>query len=90
MKLVFQFKNTELPIELNELFIFNHEISNYETRNVKKQGFFISNVNTDNFGLKSLRFSAPSLWNKHLKIDNNHQFIYKTNFVQEIPLPIFY
>ena len=70
MKLVFQFKNKDLPIELNELFIFNHEISNYETRNVKKQGFFIPNVNTDNFGLKSLRFSAPSLWNKHLKIDN--------------------
>ena len=66
----FQFKNKDLPIEFNELSIFNHEISNYETRNVKKQSFFIPNVNTDNFGLKSLRFSAPFLWNKHLKIDN--------------------
>ena len=46
------------------------EISNCETRNVNKQGFFIPNVSTDNFGLKSLSFSAPSLWNKHLKIDN--------------------
>ena len=31
MKLVFQFKNKDLPNELNELFIFKHEISNYET-----------------------------------------------------------
>ena len=29
MKLVFQFTNKDLPIELKELFIFNHEISNY-------------------------------------------------------------
>ena len=61
MKVVFQLKNKDLPNELNELFIF----CNYET------GFFIQNVNTDNFGYKSLRFSAPSLWNKHLKIDNS-------------------
>ena len=49
--------------------------------NVKKQGFFIPNVNTDNFGLKSLRFSAPSLWNKHLKIDNTiNSFTKLTSF----------
>ena len=42
MKLVFKFKNKVLPIELNELLFFNHEISNYETRNVKKTRFLYS------------------------------------------------
>ena len=41
MKVVFQFKNKD-------------EISNYEICDVKKQDFFIPNVNTDNFGYKSL------------------------------------
>ena len=71
MKLVFEFKNKNLPKELNDLFTFNHEISNYQTRNARKQGFFIPTINTDNFGQKSLRFSAPILWNQHLKLDES-------------------
>ena len=45
--------------------------------NIKKQRFFIPNVNIDKFGYKSLRFSAPSLWNKHLKIDNSINLLKK-------------
>ena len=71
LKLVFQFITNNLPNELNDLFIFNHDINNHVTRNVKKQGFFIPTINTENFGFKSLRFTAPILWNQHLKLDHS-------------------
>jgi hypothetical protein len=67
LKLVFQFKQNMLPTDLRNLFDFNSDISTQYTRNVKKKGLFIPRIYTVNFGNRSLRYSAPLLWNNFLK-----------------------
>ena len=59
-----------LPTELMNLFKFNHNVSNYTTRNASEKGIFIPHIITESFGAKSLKYSAALLWNNHLKIDD--------------------
>ena len=66
LKLVFDFKNKKLPIELLDLFKLNSDIISHITRNVSKGGIFIPQVKTTNFGIKSLRCSAAVLWNNFI------------------------
>ena len=79
MKLVFDFKNNNLPDDLTHLFILNSEINNYNTRNVCNKGMYIPKVITQSFGIKSLKYSAPSIWNSILKIDNSINSINNSN-----------
>ena len=44
LKLVFDFKNKNLPIELLDLFKLNSDINFHITRNVSKGGIFIPQV----------------------------------------------
>ena len=67
MKLLFDFKNNNLPDDLMKLFILNSEINQYQTRNVYNKGFFIPKITTKSFGINSLKYYAPTLWNLILK-----------------------
>ena len=69
MKLLFDFKNNNLPDDLMKLFILNSEINQYQTRNVYNKGFFIPKITTKSFGINSLKYYAPTLWN--LILQNN-------------------
>ena len=69
MKLVCDFKNNNLPDDLIHLFTLNSEINKYQTRNVCNEGLHIPKIITKNFGLNSLKYSAPTLWNSILKKD---------------------
>ena len=69
MKFVCDFKNNNLPDDLIHLFTLNSEINKYHTRNVCNEGLFIPKIITTNFGLNSLKYSAPTLWNSILKND---------------------
>ena len=71
MKLVCDFKNNNLPDDLKQLFTLNSEINKYQTRNVCNEGLYIPKIITKNFGLNSLKYSAPLLWNSILKNDNS-------------------
>ena len=46
LKLVFDFKNKNLPIELLDLFKLNSDINSHITRNVSKGAIFIPQVKT--------------------------------------------
>ena len=67
LKLVFQFKHNMLPIDLLNFFELNLVVSSHCTRNICKEGVFIPRIYTTNFGIKSLRYSTPLLWNNFLK-----------------------
>ena len=69
MKLICDFKNNNLPEDLTHLFTLNSEINKYHTRNVCNEGLFIPKIITTNFGINSLKYSAPTLWNSILKND---------------------
>ena len=65
LKIVFLFKNGDLPKELNTLFKLN--INTYNTRNASKGGLSIPKINTTSFGIRSLRYSASVTWNECIK-----------------------
>ena len=65
LKLVFLFKNGDLPKELNNLFELN--VNTYNTRNASKGGHKIPKMNTTSFGNRSLRYSGSTTWNNCIK-----------------------
>ena len=62
-----------LPTDLLNLLELNSAVSSYCKRNVSKEGMFIPRIYTTSFGIQSLRYSAPLLWNNFLK--SNCEFI---------------
>ena len=65
LKLVFLFKNGDLPKELNNLCELN--VNTYNTRNASKGGLKIPKMNTTSFGNRSLRYSGSTPWNNCIK-----------------------
>ena len=70
LKLVFDFKNKKLPNDLQNLFQLNSDIHTHTTRNVKKEGLHVPQINTNTYGNKSIRYAAPVLWNALLKTNS--------------------
>ena len=69
LKLVFLFRNGDLPEVLNNLFKLN--INTYNTRNASKGGLSIAKINITSFGIRSLRYSASVTWNLCIKSIND-------------------
>ena len=67
LKLIFDFKNKNLPIDLLDLFKLSSDINFHITRSASKGCMFIPQIKTTNFGIKSLRYSAAVLWNNFIK-----------------------
>ena len=65
--LMFNFINNKLPSDLSNMFQYSFTVHNYNTRNVSNQGLYIPSINTTAFGIKSLRYNTPVVWNKLLK-----------------------
>ena len=66
LQLIFEFTNKNLHEDLCNLFNFTVDVHTHNTC-VMHKGLFIPSINTSNFGNKSLRFSAPMLWNNFIK-----------------------
>ena len=77
LKIVFLFKNGDLPKELFTLFELN--INTYSTRNASKGGLSIPKINTTSFGIKLLRYSASVTWNECIKSINDFKDIKSIN-----------
>ena len=70
LKLVFDFKNKNLPNDLQNLFQYNNEIHTHVTRNVKNEGLYVPQINTSSYGINSIRYCAPVIWNTSVKYNN--------------------
>ena len=70
LKVVFDFKNDKLPSDLLKMFHYSTSIHDHETRNANHDGLYIPSINTTAFGNRSLRYSAPVIWNDLISIDN--------------------
>ena len=70
IKLVFEFNNKNLPIELVDLFNLNSNVHSHFTRNVANEGLRVPQIYSTNFGEKSLRYSAAITWNDFVKHHN--------------------
>ena len=67
LKLIFEFKNNRLPLELQKLFKFTNQKHNYGTTSASKEFLFIPQINTVSYGNKSIKYGGPYLWNEICK-----------------------
>ena len=70
IKLAFDFKNNALPVDLNELFKYCHDVHSYPTRTAFKEGFFVPMIKSTTYGINTLRYSVPVVWNKFSNLNN--------------------
>ena len=68
-KLAFKFKKNILPIDLSDLFKYCH-VHSYTTHTVSKEGFFVPMINATSYGINTLRYSIPVIWNDFSSISS--------------------
>jgi len=61
-----QFNGKFLPDNLKNLFRYSSEVHSHLTR-TSNLGFFIPSASTTNYGINSLKFQVPSIWNEFIK-----------------------
>ena len=60
---VYDFIHNLLPEELKDFYTFRYEIHDYNNRFVK-DSLYINRVNTVNYGIKTIYYQGPLIWNE--------------------------
>ena len=90
IKLAFDFKNNALPVDLNELFKYCHDVHSYPTRTAFKEGFFVPMIKSTIYGINTLRYSVPVVWNKFSNLNNQLSNIKTSLQLKKTPQNTFY
>ena len=77
LRLVYDFYNNVLPIDLQNLFVFTSDIHTYQLTSIRKNLLHIPRIMTTTYGIKSLKYHCAEIWNdtfkKGIAIDNNNK-----------------
>ena len=68
IKLAFEFKKSTIPNDIMNL--FQENINDYNTRNMKKGGLIIPKITSVSYGDRSLRYIIPKVWNEYIKYND--------------------
>ena len=63
LSFVYQWSRGLLAPCFNEYFKFTYFVHSYSTRQSCKRNLYVASVNTTQYGLRSLKFTGPRLWN---------------------------
>ena len=63
LSFVYQWSHRLLPPCFSEYFKFTSSVHPYSTRQSSKRNLYLASVNTTQYGLRSLKFTGPRLWN---------------------------
>ena len=63
LSFVYQWSHRLLPPCFSEYFKFTSSVHSYSTRQSSKRNLYLASVNTTQYGLRSLKFTGPRLWN---------------------------
>ena len=63
LQLLYSFLDNSLPADLRKLFNLNENVHHYQTR----QAFHVPRAATSTYGINSLKFCCPNLWNNTWK-----------------------
>ena len=95
LKLAFDFKLNALLEDLCILFHLNSTHHSYSTRSVTKEGFFVPGVYSTSYGIKTLKYSVPVIWNSfalsnpelcEIKHSSQLKRFLKDNFISQYTL----
>ena len=68
LKFIYEFKHDLLPSEISNIFEYNTDIHNYNTRSTINQGLFIHVIVSTKYCTESIKYQGPLLWNDLSKI----------------------
>ena len=87
LKLIYDFNHDLLPSDLSNIFIYNSDIHNYNTRSTVIQGPFIPEISTTKYGTISIKYQGPLIWNELSRtlpsINNEHSTIKFKNTIKK-------
>ena len=63
LSFVYQWSHRLLPPCFSEYFKFTSSVHSYSTRQSSNGNLYLASVNTTQYGLRSLKFTGPRLWN---------------------------
>ena len=63
-----QFLNNNLPEDLKNMIRFSNCIHDHSTRISQNRGFFIAQVTSTNYGIYSIRYMVPFVWNEFSRV----------------------
>ena len=63
LSFVYQWSHGLLPPCFSKYFNFTSSVHSYATRQSCKRNLYVASVNTTQYGLRSLKFTGPRLWN---------------------------
>ena len=63
LSFVYQWSHRLLPPCFSEYFKFTSSVHSYSTRQSSNRNLYLASVNTTQYGLRSLKFTGPRLWN---------------------------
>ena len=63
LSFVYQWSHRLLPPCFSKYFKFTSSVHSYSTRQSCNRNLFVASVNTTQYGLRSLKFTGPRLWN---------------------------
>ena len=63
LSFVYQWSHRLLPPCFSENFKFTSSVHSYSTRQSSNRNLYLASVNTTQYGLRSLKFTGPRLWN---------------------------
>ena len=77
LKLIYLYYKHELPLKIKDFFTTNESVNPYNTRGGKL--LFIPQVNTTHYGIKSLRYNGPVIWNDFFRNTDNNNNLFSTS-----------
>ena len=93
LKFIYEFKHDLLPSEISNIFEYNTDIHNYNTRSTINQGLFIHVIVSTKYGTKSIKYQGPLLWNDLSKIipsiNEAHTLTSFKNIIKKHFLPVY-
>ena len=81
LKFAFDFMNNRLPIDLCQILKLN--INRYNTRNMESGGLVVPRIDTTSYGIRSLRYAIPTLWNDFIKSNKDHNLLKSNTQVKQ-------
>ena len=77
LKLIYLYYKHELPLKIKDFFTTNESVNPYNTRGGKL--LFIPQVNTTHYGINSLRYNGPVIWNDSFRNTDNNNNLFSTS-----------
>ena len=77
MKLIYLYYKDQLPLKIKYIFTTNESVNPCNRRGGKL--LFIPQVNTTHYGIKSLRYNGPVIWNDFFRNTDNNNNLFSTS-----------